>query len=260
MRAIITTVLVATILALWGIPFAGGQLSGTPPTNQTQYGYYCGPGNRCGWPTKQDGVQIGCPPVNSCPPINDGGVDAACQKHDMCWECCPGPGGPCGFGEWNGLPYKASYLSLNKDEQARLDHMRKCNEDFCNSLRSLDVFGQASRARLLASTTFHCKPPLVGGAWDIRQTNANGAKYMGTLILHQNGENLSGSVEWQNHSRGSIKNGKVTADRVKFTVTYTGGLEGYYEAKIINGVAMGEGTSNSNKGGGTATWGAEISP
>lgn len=89
-----------------------------------------------------------------------------------------------------------------------------------------------------------------GGAWRITQSGG----YLGTLNIHQSGEQLSGTADWDNHSRGSIS-GRVQGTAVWFTIDYGNGLIGTYEALLGDG-RMYNGTARSNKGGGSVSWSA----
>jgi hypothetical protein len=89
------------------------------------------------------------------------------------------------------------------------------------------------------------------GAFKIVQTADDGAKYTGQLEIKQAGSQLSGRAVWDNHMSGTI-DGTVQGKTVRFTITYSGGLVGTYNAELFDN-AM-EGSASSNKGGGTVKW------
>jgi hypothetical protein len=86
----------------------------------------------------------------------------------------------------------------------------------------------------------------VTGRWDISQTNAGGTKYMGTLILKQQGSKISGNADWKNHPDGSIV-GAMIETAVSFSVIYAGNLVGHYAANL-SGKKMTRGVCFSNTG------------
>ncbi len=95
------------------------------------------------------------------------------------------------------------------------------------------------------------------GSWRITQTG-NGASYGGSLRISESGGKISGSAEWDNHSRGAIT-GYLEGDKIWFTISYGDGLIGTYEATldIANG-RMSNGSARSNKGGAAVSWYASL--
>jgi hypothetical protein len=97
---------------------------------------------------------------------------------------------------------------------------------------------------------------VISGAWHIEQS-AGGRTYIGTLTLTQDGFGFKGAAAWDNHQNGSIKGALLDARGVAFTIYYSGGLEGYYEATLSeNGTDMISGSARANKGGPTVSWSA----
>ena len=97
----------------------------------------------------------------------------------------------------------------------------------------------------------------VSGSWRITQTG-NGANYGGTLRISESSGKISGSAEWDNHSRGAIT-GYIEGDKIWFTISYGEGLIGTYEATLnIEGGRMANGTARSNKGGAAVSWYASL--
>jgi len=89
------------------------------------------------------------------------------------------------------------------------------------------------------------------GVWLITQDGRSGR-----INLRQSGENLSGSVEWTNHPKGTIQNGTIQYTLVMFTIEYPDGLIGYYSGTLDeSGKKMINGTAISNKGT-SANWSA----
>ncbi|HEX4955498.1 MAG TPA: hypothetical protein VF017_19065 [Thermoanaerobaculia bacterium] len=93
----------------------------------------------------------------------------------------------------------------------------------------------------------------VTARWNIAQTNANGARYAGTLILQQHGSRITGTADWQNHPDGSVV-GAIVGLTVSFSVIYAGNLIGHYAAELNpSGNHMGCGVCYSNTGD-SGTW------
>jgi len=108
-----------------------------------------------------------------------------------------------------------------------------------------------------ASQTEHLR---LNGKWTIQQTNSNGATYRGTWILSQQGAEISGTAEWQNHPQGRIK-GIIVGNRLELTILYADGLQGSYKGTITDACSqIVNGTSTSNRGNDTATWVADRLP
>ncbi len=94
----------------------------------------------------------------------------------------------------------------------------------------------------------------ITGLWKVTQFTANGTRYTGTFRITQNGSQLSGRAEWDNHNNGDIS-GSVSNGSVRITITYPGGLIGTYRAELSSGgTTMVSGTASSNRGGGSVNW------
>jgi plastocyanin len=119
----------------------------------------------------------------------------------------------------------------------------------------LKIFDELHAREKLTITVMPAGKHGLTGAWRITQTG-NGSTYTGTLSITQNGGEISGSAEWDNHSHGTIS-GHVAGDRITFTISYGGGLIGMYEATVESG-RMNYGSARSNKGGGAASWYAAL--
>jgi hypothetical protein len=94
----------------------------------------------------------------------------------------------------------------------------------------------------------------LSGAWRIVQTADNGAKYTGTLRLHQEGDRLTGRAEWDNHTQGNLS-GSVQEGRIRFSIEYGEGLVGTYQADLNSeGNQMVNGQARSNKSEAVVRW------
>ena len=100
----------------------------------------------------------------------------------------------------------------------------------------------------------------LNGKWTIQQINSNGATYSGTWYIFQQGSEISGTAEWQNHTNGSIK-GIIKGSRLELTILYADGLKGFYKAIIADGcLQLVNGSATSSRGNDTATWVADRLP
>jgi hypothetical protein len=94
-----------------------------------------------------------------------------------------------------------------------------------------------------------CVPVSIAGCWSINQSNSE----RGTLSLTQEGTVIKGVSNFTTHSNGPIS-GTLIDNKLSFTITYAGGVIGYYFATIgsdkqINGPAW-------SSTGDTVTWSA----
>ncbi|MES1224790.1 MAG: FecR domain-containing protein, partial [Bacteroidota bacterium] len=91
----------------------------------------------------------------------------------------------------------------------------------------------------------------VTGNWQITR-----GSYTGVLKLKQDGSNLSGEVEWNNHQKGKLESGTFLYGFIIFVVVYDGDLRGNYNAHLDEtGMKMTDGKGLSNKGT-ESTWSA----
>lgn len=95
-----------------------------------------------------------------------------------------------------------------------------------------------------------------GGTWNIVQTAPKGNKFTGRMTLEQNADDLltvSGTVEWDTHTRGTVYGEIIPCTYIQFWIEYGHGLIGTYSGDLGdkgNTIEI-NGTARSNAGGPT---------
>jgi len=92
----------------------------------------------------------------------------------------------------------------------------------------------------------------LSGQWLIKQSN----NYSGTLNLQQDqAGRLTGTANWGGNLNGTI-NGRISGNAVEFTISYPGGIKGFYKGSISqDGTRIANGIVNSSTNE-TASWDA----